>query len=342
MGAIKEAALTRTERGNDPADHRDQETYLDTLDTIPLEDEWSAFEMSDDELNKMKDKNWIYPNLILEGHIIVIPAPPNAGKTTVMMWVAGAIADSCEVIYVNADVGSSDVREMVLFAKEKGFRMLTPDMKLGKSMADVITLLRHFNDTSTDLSGKVFILDTLKKAVDVINKSQAKNIMSLFRGLTAKGATVVLLAHTNKHKGIDGKHIFEGTGDIKSDVDEMIYFESQKNPDGSLVVSTLPDKVRHKFEPITFEISADRQVTTSGYIDVKSMNEEQAQRKKDQAVIDEIRESIIKDENNQQKIVEYCKCSGLGAKNVREVLRRYDPHLWKCKKGDKNAWIYSL
>ena len=38
MGQIKQASLPKTESGNDPADHRGQETYLSFLDTTPLAD----------------------------------------------------------------------------------------------------------------------------------------------------------------------------------------------------------------------------------------------------------------------------------------------------------------
>ena len=46
---------------------------------------------------------------------------------------------------------------------------------------------------------------------------------------------------------INGKPIYEGTGDLRSDVDELIYFIPEKHEDGSMTVSTDPDKTRGKF-----------------------------------------------------------------------------------------------
>ena len=53
--------------------------------------------------------------------------------------------------------------------------------------------------SETSLSGYVFIFDTLKKFVDVINKKNAKDFLKLMRKLSTKGATVCLLGHTNKY-----------------------------------------------------------------------------------------------------------------------------------------------
>ena len=344
MGVIKEAALIRTELGNDPADHRSQDGYLGEIEPVLIEDAWmSDFELTDEEIAELGDPEWIYPNLLLRAHVIVIPAPPNGGKTTIMMWVAGEIARDNQVVYVNADIAGSDVKEMIRYAKDKGFRLLVPDMKVGGSMTGVVEHLRRINKKGTDCSNKVFIFDTLKKMTDVINKSQAKELMSLFRGLSAKGATVVLLAHTNKHKGVDGKNIFEGVGDIKSDVDEMIYLEHQSNPDGSMTVTTLPDKVRNKFEPTTFIISSDRKVSTSEYIDIRALNRDREQRKKDKDVIDAIQEAIHHDQHTNGAIAGYCHTNfGFSKKRASDVLRRYDRTLWTGNKEARNAWHYTL
>ena len=72
----------------------------------------------------------------------------------------------------------------------------------------------------------------------------------------------------------------------ESDVDEMIYLESQRNADGSMTVSTYPDKVRNTFEAITFTISADREVSRSDFIDVEKTN-------RDYALIPDLPENYI-------------------------------------------------
>jgi archaellum biogenesis ATPase FlaH len=344
MTVIKQAELPNTKLGNDPSDHRKDPTYLESINPTLFDVAWrEEFKLTREEVLSLSDVIWIYPNLLIKGHLVVIPAPPNAGKTTVMMWLAGEIAAHYDVVYVNADIAGSDVKQMVLFAEDKGFHFLTPDMKLGKSMADVVEILKKLNETGTDFSGQVFIFDTLKKMTDVINKRAAKDLLATLRGLSTKGMTIILLAHTNKYKGADGKDIFEGTGDIKSDVDEMIYLESQRNADGSMTVSTYPDKVRNTFEAITFTISADREVSRSDFIDVEKTNRDRVQRTKDQDVVEAIQEAINQDLHSNGEIVGYCSTNfGIGKKRASDVLRHYDKKLWYGEKRDKNRWHYTL
>ena len=210
-------------------------------------------------------------------------------------------------------------------------------------------VLKKLNETGTDFSGQVFIFDTLKKMTDVINKRAAKDLLATLRGLSTKGMTIILLAHTNKYKGADGKDIFEGTGDIKSDVDEIIYLQSQRNADGSMTVSTYPDKVRNTFEAITFTISADREVSRSDFIDVEKTNRDRVQRTKDQDVVEAIQEAIKQDLHSNGEIVGYCSTNfGIGKNRASNVIRHYDKKLWygekrdKRDKRDKNRWHYTL
>ncbi len=187
--------------------------------------------------------------------------------------------------------------------------------------------------------------------IDVIKQSRSKELYKLFRGLSGKGMTIVLLAHTNKYKDADGKPIYEGTGDLRSDVDELIYLIPKKNDDGSMTVSTMPDKVRGKFEPITFEITPDREVSLSGeYVDVSAERERAAKREKDSVVIELVTESINKGGFKQKDIVDYCKEHSIGWRTTTAVLKRYKTgnhsgcnELWTKEKAfERNAWNYHL
>ncbi len=56
----------------------------------------------------------------------------------------------------------------------------------------------------------------------------------------------MLLAHANKHRDAEGDLIYEGTGDLRADVDELIYLEKQYDEvAGISTISTYPDKVRN-------------------------------------------------------------------------------------------------
>ena len=224
---------------------------------------------------------------------------------------------------------------------------MLPDLQPGLSVQDVLEKLKEMNESGEDLSQVVFIFDTLKKLTDLMSKPQAKKLLKLFRSLTGKGMTVIPLGHTNKYGQKDGKPIYEGTGDIRSDPDELIYLIPKKNADGSLTVSTDPDKKRGNHRPITFEISLDRRVHLSDtYIDTAVARKEQADFSRDREYIDAIRTAISNGKVIQRDIVDECKQPGTGAPKIRGILKRYakgSHQQWhQTKAGENNAWVYSL
>jgi phage/plasmid primase-like uncharacterized protein len=304
--------------------------------------------LSDKEAEEMSDPDWIYENLIIQGHLIVIPAPANGGKTTIMMHLAGELAADYKVYYVNADVSGGDAKQMVVEAKEKGYTLMLPDMKAGRSMDDVVSKVLDMNAVAADYSGYIFFFDTLKKMTDVISKCRAKELYKTLRGLTAKGMTIVLLAHTNKYNDADGKPIYEGTVDLRNDVDEMIYFIPKHHDDGSITVSTDPDKKRGSHVPITFHIGPDRTVTqVDDYVDVVAITQAEKQREYDATVIEAITESIKADKLRQTEIVDWCReHHGMGRRSTERVLRRYaggSHKLWRRERAfQNNATLYYL
>lgn len=359
MTNVKKIVLPKDERGNDPNDFRDEpdfrekiknETSTDVIARRPADMRWlDDYTLTEAEVEQLVDPEWIYKDLIIKSHIIAFPAAPGAGKTTILMHIAGLIAEQgdYEVCYVNADVGGGDIKKMHELAVNKGFKLLLPDMKAGLSMDDVVNNLVGMNQLNADYSRYVFFFDTLKKMTDVICKSRSRDLYKVLRGLSAKGMTIVLLAHTNKYTDIDGKPIYEGTGDLKSDVDDLIYFIPKENPDGSMTVSTDPDKRRGTHRPITFEIASDLTVTRTGYIDTASQIQADKQRDKDQIVIEAITESLLAGSYKQIDIVDHCKNThGIGWRSVEKVLKRYSHapgKLWNRQRAfENNAWLFKL
>ncbi len=311
------------------------------------------YELSDAEAEKLADPEWVYEGLIPEGHIVVFAAPPNGGKTTVLFHLACThIVDrGYDVVYVHADVNPSGAKAMRAEAVRANVRYLTPDMKVGKSMEDIVRHLDQLSNSDVDLTGQVWFFDTLKKMGDVIQKTGMKKLFQMFRRLCAKGMTVCLLAHTNKWKDSDGNWKFEGVGDLESDCDDLIYFDPDKGPDGSLVVSTVCEvgrgKRRADIEPMTFEISADRKVARSReYVDVAQKQARAAQRETDEPIIAALTEVLTSEGTMKQyELIAFAKAasSTFNEKRTRAVLRRYSGDLWRADKlGMKNAWEYSL
>ncbi len=309
--------------------------------------------LTDDEIKAISEPEWIIENLIISGHVILIPAEPNAGKTTIFFHLAGEmIKQGHHVYYVNTDISGGDAKPLASSAKDKGINLLLPDMKLGLSMQSVIAQLTKLSEANESLNNTVFIFDTLKKMLNVLNKSDAKCFFQLIRKLSAKGMTIILLAHTNKYTDNEGKPIYEGTGDMRSDVDELIYLIPQKHSDGSMTVTTAPDKVRGSFEPITFNIDRNRNVSiASQAVDTALANQVQSELSNDQHVIDAIKEAIQSGAETQKEIIELCADVNVGERLVKKVLVKYGhdgstdsvyPIFWNKAQGGKNSYIYSL
>ncbi len=304
-----------------------------------------AFMLSKDEAAAISDPKWIESWFIVQGHLIVVVSEPNGGKTTILMYLAGRWSKKgYQVIYTNADTSASDAKIMVAQAERDGFQLLLPDMKAGLSMMDVVTNLEGMAKSGGDFTNVIMIFDTLKKMTDVINKQAAKGLYRTLRALTAKGMTVICLAHTNKYVGTDGKPIFEGTGDLRADFDELVYLIPLKNDDGSMTVSTDPDKVRAALKPITFDISPERIVTQrANYVDVAGIREKESQREKDQATIEAIVSALETRCSMQIDIIVHCKSLGFPRNTVVAVLKRYKGELWRVQKGfQKNRYDYRL
>lgn len=300
-----------------------------------MDELFGDFMLTDEQIEEIADPEWAYENLIVEGHLTIVASPANGGKTTVLNYIAGELAkEGYKVNYFNADVGAGDSKYYYHYAKKHGFNLYLPDMGVGGGMIGVIEQLKRLNDAGHSLKGHIFFFDTLKKMADMINKSDVKNLLALFRKLTAKQATVVCLAHTNKYHDKDDKPVFEGTGDIRNDVDELIYFNPVKNADGSMTVSTFNDKVRADFtSALTFNIDADRTVELSEqFVDTYDASKRQAYRDKNADVIEAIKVALSNGERNQSEIVELVK-SGMTASKSRitRTLGMFDGADWVCR-----------
>ena len=310
--------------------------------------EFMEFVVTDEELSEISSPNWVYPGLVSQGQLTVIVAVPNGGKTTIMHALSGEMVEKgFRVLYVNADISAVDAKDFITRSKQMGVEPLTPDLKIGGSMDAVVEKLRKLVSQPIDLSKVVFIFDTLKKMGNLINKASTKDLFKLLRQLTSRGATVVCLGHANKYPDQDGKPVYEGTGDVRSDCDNLIYFIPDKHADGSMTVSVVPDKTRAALECMTFSISPDRKVTrTDEYVDVIKDKEKREQRQKDEHVIEIITGGMQGGSSKQSDLIECCRNHGISDRKSRDCLKRYsrmDNQIWQYEKGAQyNAYYYRL
>ncbi len=232
-----------------------------------LEGLQEAFGVTDEYVQNLGEEEFLYPNLIIRNHILTIIAQSGGGKTTFLYFhvVPELVKAGCNVWYIDADSPPSDHKKMKEVADKHGFEFLIPDVNQGTSVESMIETIEKMANDGVSLDNQVFFFDTLKKFIDLMSKKSAKDFFVLMRKLTKLGATIVLPGHANKHRDYDENLVFEGVGDVRSDTDDLIYFEMDKKPDGSIDVTTVVDsakgaKVRGIFKSFSFNISKERSI----------------------------------------------------------------------------------
>jgi hypothetical protein len=160
--------------------------------------------------------------IALVAQFTVIYAAPNTGKTLILLaGIVQAILEkriSAEAVYyINADDNIRGAIEKLSIAEELGFHMLCPGHN-GFENSKLYDLLKQLI-ASGQAKGTVILIDTIKKFVNLMDKSHSSRWTSLFREFVMQGGTVILLAHTNKNKGGDGKRVYGGTSDLVDDAD---------------------------------------------------------------------------------------------------------------------------
>jgi len=187
------------------------------------------------DVKDIKETEFIYKRMIPRGHLIAIVGLPGSGKTTVMEFVCGRIEGT--VLYITADISAGDIPEARRRAIKGNYTLMCPDIKVGKSMDDIMVDLTVLSRSDADLSDTVIVIDTLKKITEVIAKNKSANIYKMLRALTGRGATVICLGHCNKYPDSDGWPVYEGTSDLRSDFDELALLHAYKGDYGEVTTS---------------------------------------------------------------------------------------------------------
>ena len=179
------------------------------------------------EMRLAKERE-VIPGMITTGTVTLVYAPSGAGKT---VWILGNLFQSIrnnlisgsDVIYFNEDDGAKGVLQKAKLGHRHGMTMVTlansPDPALRRT-EDALRMLDSIRSEG-EANGKIVVCDTLKKFAPVLNKGDMRNTLHVFREFAAAGGTVILLGHCNKHRNMEGRLVYEGVGDLKSDVDNM-------------------------------------------------------------------------------------------------------------------------
>jgi len=309
---------------------------------------------------RAKEEVFVLKDIALTGQITAIYAPPNIGKTLITLrLISEGIArhglNPENIIYINVDDTNKGLREKIAIAKEFGFEMIT-DNEAGfkiKELTKFLQMAINNNDCN-----EIIILDTLKKVVDLMDKKASSEFMKVARNYVQKGGTIILLGHTNKNKGADGKHKYGGTSDIVDDCD-CAYIASLLSEDETFKTIVFENnKVRGTNElEVVFkyrkrnqgylELIQSVETITNGEIEnAKKQNELNEIMAKDKPTIDAIKsalESLKEGDAKKTDIINLAKdAPNTSRRKVDECLGKYINILWSCEKGGLNTFLYKL
>jgi len=310
--------------------NNDDQEHIPSVSSKNILNVLYQFETSDEMVKKLEDATLIWGKFLYQGHFCVICSAPNAGKSTLARKIAADLSrHGFDVAYINVDASGSDIKAHHEEAKHYGYRVIAPDLHVGSSVVDVTKGLEELAKSGADFSQLVLILDTLKKFVDVIQKSQSKKFYATLRSLTTKGATVLVLSHTNKYSDSEGKPVFEGTADLRADVDELVYLVSTKTADDSdLLISATIDKRKSDAEKMSFRMAAQtREIEIlNDFVDAGKIIVNQKQLWKDQPVIDWLKTNLLNaiGSKTMTELQNEALAAQIATKShTREVLFRY-------------------
>jgi len=163
-------------------------------------------------------------------------AESQGGKTLICRDVARKLAyEGYEVYYYQLDTPQGQIEEQFREAEEYSYHLITP-IDAGANDRDAVESFYAAADEADDLRDSVFILDTLKKFVDVNAKADVAAFGTVVRMITRKGGTVISLAHPKKYKD-DGKLVPDGVGDFLRDTDNFTFFNSTHTDEALTIVT---------------------------------------------------------------------------------------------------------
>jgi archaellum biogenesis ATPase FlaH len=319
----------------------------------PFELMKQKFALTRAQAEGIKDPEWVIENLIVRGMLHMFPAKYNSGKTTLFTYLFAEkmMSDGYDVTYLNADCSAVQAKVYREFAEKKGFNLLLPEITPATSIQSARELMEEMSHTDMDYSNQVFIVDTLKKFCDVNNKSSVKAALQLFRRLTNRGMTVILLHHTTKHTNEQGEPIYEGTNEIATEPDQVIYLETEKLADKTIISTKVEKNRAVDFKSLTWElrwIEDTPSFTSVSHVSIDDLQRARKQYEDDETGIQLIADAIRSSHHTRRNIEDACYQQDQSKRQTGRILAAYKighgvpgvKECWKVTRMTKNNSDY--
>jgi hypothetical protein len=323
-------------------------------------DKYSLTGISDEVEKNVVEAVPILGQIALMGQATIIYAAPNTGKTLITLGllfesIKLGLVEPSMVYYLNMDDTSKGLAEKLIMAEEYGFNMLSGGYKdfTAKESLTIITSMIEDNKAQ----GVVIILDTLKKFVNLMDKSRASGFTSIIRQFVVKGGTLIALAHTNKNPGLNGKLVYGGTSDIVDDCD-CAYILTTISKEGSEKViefenikrrGNVVDTAAYRYCIGQNASYAEILMSVEAVDEIQLAPVKQAEQlRSDSDIIDVIKASFMGGTNTKMKLAEtVAKRIGVSRAKAINIIEKYTGdspsiHQWQFTVKERGAKVYIL
>ncbi len=302
----------------------------------------------------------ILGEIALMGQSTIIYAAPNTGKTLITLFlliegIKQGLIDPSKLYYLNMDDSGAGLLIKLRMAEEYRLHMLAEgyrDFRIAEFLSIIIEMVEM-----DQARGVIIILDTLKKFVDLMDKSKGSSFGNVIRRFIIKGGTLIALAHTNKNPGRDGKPKFGGTSDIVDDCDCAYTLAPVSNENGTKVVEFNNIKRRGDVAQTAAYsycckcgASYNEILLSVTPVDVDLLEpiKQAEQLRSDAEIINAIAACITSGTITKMKLVDaVSERAGISKKSALNFIEKYtgdDPvlHRWKFAVGKRGAQIFVL
>lgn len=358
--------------GSDELDRR-LRAFVEADEPTDTEASDSAFSLERFAMNglaaamqkQMLEDKFVLGRMAILGQSTVFYAAPNVGKTLLTLHliidgIQSGELNASDLFYINADDNHAGLLFKLKLAEKHGFAMLAPgyrDFKAEHLAAYLNAMIK--SDTAR---GKILILDTVKKFVDLMRKDRASRFGQSVRQFVSHGGTVIMLAHVNKHRGEDQRVIYSGTSDLVDDADCAYTIDKLTEEHGIRTVRFENFKSRGAVESEAV-YRYDCADGTSYYERLDSVaevgrEEREAARAKQQAAetlarnreaVEAITESLRDGITQKTELIkDACSRSGISKKKIANALKEHTGtsvtknQFWYLTVEEKNAHVYRL
>lgn len=299
-------------------------------------------------------------DIALHGQATAIYAPPNVGKSLIVLAeciasIKARLVDPSHVYYVNNDDTNIGLLEKTRIANEYGFNVISETYRNfdAKNLLDILGQLVERGEAR----GRIVILDTMTKFVDVMNARATRAFTKAIRHFVLQGGSVIALGHANKNLGADGKPVFRGTADVLNDFDcAYIAYVVQGDASERIVLFENRKRRGNVIQSVAYRYTAERGISYHALLaSVEIVDPEDADlfQKKFAMRSDSelialcsacIKEGIVTKMLLADAIADR---AGISKRDAIQVIERYDGsdpeiHCWHHTVGVRGAKVFSL